>query len=264
MMTDSNISGKVNLDNISIVLQRPRFPENIGAAARAMRNMGIHRLIVVQPENFHLESIQKMATHVASDVVEKIEIHDDLRSALASFQYIIGTTARLGRKRKDIDTPAQTAEKLIAVARENHVAILFGPEDRGLTNDDLRFCHRLVHIPTAEFSSLNLAQAVMIMSYELFLAAQRQNKVPIKRSTPRLASRIELDLMYDHLQSTFVKIGFINPENPEYWMDKFRRFFSSIPLKARDVRMIRGMCKQIHRYGQQKYLEGLEHRENKA
>ncbi len=261
-MTDSALSGHTSLQQISIVLQQPRFPENIGAAARAMRNMGIFRLIVVQPENFQLEKIRKMATHVAADVVEGIEIHDTLESALAHFHYIVGTSARLGRKRKnDIDSPSRAAGKMVQLSLKNPVAIVFGPEDRGLSNDDLRYCHRLVHIPTSDFSSINLAQAVMIMSYEIYQASRQQNQAAAPEPfVPRLASRIELELMFDHLQHIFVETGFINPENPAYWMDKCRHFFNTIQLKARDVKMIRGLCKQIERFGQQKYQEGIAHR----
>lgn len=249
---------QINLKHVAIVLQQPRFPENIGAAARSMCNMGISRLIVVRPENFQLEKIRKMATHVASDIVDHIEVHDSLESALAPFHYIVATSARQGRKRTDIDSPCQAAEHLVELSRNNRVAILFGPEDRGLSNDDLRYCHRLVHIPTSDFSSINLAQAVMLMSYEVFQASRRLDKAAVHNnpSVPRLASRIELELMYDHLQRIFVEIGFINPENPAYWMDKCRHFFSTIQLKARDVRLMRGLCKQIERYGRQKFREG--------
>jgi tRNA/rRNA methyltransferase len=259
-MNKTALSGSMNLRQFSIVLQQPRFPENIGAAARAMRNMGIHRLIVVQPEHFELERIRKMATHVASDVVDHIEIYPSLAPALAHFHYIVGTSARLGKKRNDIDFPSRAAEKLVALSLQNPVAILFGPEDRGLSNDDLRYCHRLVHIPTSDFSSINLAQAVMIMCHEVFQASLRLTHAATKSSAvPRLASRVEEDLMYAHLQRIFVEIGFINPENPAYWMDKCRRFLNSVPLKARDVRMIRGFCKQIERFGQQRYQEGIAH-----
>jgi len=256
-MSESAFSGSTDLRQFAIVLQRPRFPENIGAAARAMRNMGIHRLIVVQPEHFDLGKIRKMATHAASDVVDKIELYASLESALAHFHYIVGTSARLGKKRNDIDFPARAAEKLVTLSLKNPVALVFGPEDRGLSNDDLRCCHRLVHIPTSDFSSINLAQAVMIMCHEVFQASLRMAHPPTETSVPRLAGRIEEDLMYTHLQRIFVEIGFINPENPAYWMDKCRRFLNSVQLKARDIRMIRGFCKQIERFGQRKYKEGL-------
>jgi len=159
---------KLNFKHISIVLVGTRYPENIGAAARAMLNMGLKQLILVGPENYDLARINKMATHAASAVVEKLKVYDTLKEALAGFNYVVGTTARLGGQRKVVSSPAKLAEKLIPISDQNRIAILFGPEDRGLTNVDLRSCNILVNIPTAEFSSLNLAQAVMIMCYELF------------------------------------------------------------------------------------------------
>ena len=160
--------GRVWLENIAIVLSQPHFPENIGAAARAICNMGLKRLIVVSPENFDLAKVRRMATHAAQEVVEQMAVMDTLDESLADFGYVVGTTARLGGQRQVLRSPARLAEKLAPISQQNQVAILFGPEDRGLTNADLRLCHGLVNIPTAEFSSLNLAQAVMVVCYELF------------------------------------------------------------------------------------------------
>ena len=186
----------VRTENVAIVLNRPRFPENIGAAARAACNMGIKRLIVVSPENCDLKRVLTLATHAASDVVEQMTCHEDLADALAPFTYVVGTTARLGGERRLILSPSHMASELLSISQDNQVALVFGPEDRGLTNEELRLCHQLVTIPTADFSSLNLAQAVMVLCYELFTAGKEQ----IKAFTPRLASRIELDGMYDQLR----------------------------------------------------------------
>lgn len=248
---------KVNLDNISIVLQKPRYPENIGAAARAIRNMGIGQLIVVDPKNFDLAKILKMATHAASDVVERTRIYDDLKEALAPYNYVVGTTARLGGERQVITTPSRLAQRLVSISQENRIAILFGPEDRGLSNIDIRYCHTLVNIPTAGFSSLNLAQSVMVICYEVFRATQEENK----EFTPRLASRYELDGMYDQLKDILVRIGYINPENPDYWINKLRHFFTRLQLRAKEVNIIRGICRQIDWYGKKCYHEGKQ--ENK-
>ncbi|MBW1980996.1 MAG: RNA methyltransferase [Deltaproteobacteria bacterium] len=244
------------LDNIAIVLHRPRFPENIGAAARAACNMGLWRLILVDPVNCDLTRILRMATHAAAEVVEKMDVYPDLAAALSSFSYVVGTTARVGGQRRELRTPRKMAAELVPICRHNEVAIVFGPEDRGLTNADLRFCHALVTIPTSGFSSLNLAQAVMIISYELLLAGRTE----VSEFVPRLANRQELDAMYDHLEETFIKIGFINPENPDHWMQNIRRFFSRVGLRARDVKVIRGICRQIDWYTQRR-LEAMERRQ---
>jgi tRNA/rRNA methyltransferase len=236
---------QVNLHNIAIVLHRPKFPENIGASARAACNMGIHQLVVVDPLDCDLTRVLRMATHFAADMVEDMEVCDDLKTALAPFQYVVGTTARVGSRRPTIANPRELALKLIPVSQKNRIALLFGPEDKGLTNDELGLCQAVVTIPTADFASLNLAQAIMVLCYEVFLASRRDGT----RFTPRLASRRELEDMYAQLKETFVNIDFINSENPDYWMQHVRRFFSRIDMRARDVRMIRGICRQIAWYG---------------
>jgi tRNA/rRNA methyltransferase len=250
------MKGTVALNNISIVLQQPRYPENIGAAARAMRNMGLGKLIVVDPENYDLHKVRKLATHFAEEIVSGIEIYEDLNKALSPYSYIIGSTARMGKQRQVVSRPSEMAQKLISVAGKNHVAIVFGPEDRGLSNDDIRFCHALVNIPTAEFSSLNLAQAVMIICYEIFLA-QKGEGVEL---SPRLANRYELEGMYGQMKDILIKISFLNPENPDYWMNNFRRFFNRLPLRAKEVSIIRGICRQISWYGEKKFNDGLKKR----
>ena len=151
-----------------------------------------------------------------------------------------------------VHTPSKLAQKLIPISIENRIAILFGPEDKGLSNEDLRYCHALVNIPTAEFSSLNLAQAVMIMCYEIFIAGLEANE----QFTPRLASRHELDGMYDQLKDILVRISYINPENPDYWMNNLRRFFTRLRLRAKEVNIIRGLCRQIDWYGKKCYEDG--------
>ncbi len=245
---------RINLNNISIVLHRPRAPENIGAAARAMRNMGINQLVVVNPHNCDLTRVCKMATHAALDVVENMMVFDTLEEALGGCGFVAGTTARLGGERKVITSPPILAEKLFAISEQNQIAILFGPEDRGLTNEDIRRCHTLVNIPTAEFSSLNLAQAVMIVCYELF---RYTTKKP-HEFVPRLANRHELDAMYAQLKEILIQISFINPDNPDYFLNNFRHFFSRLPLRAKEVQIIRGICRQIKWYGDKRYQDGLK------
>jgi len=243
---------KINLENIHIVLNRPRFPENIGSAVRAMRNMGLNKLIVVDPENYDIEKIMRLATHDSAEMVEQIKRYDNLESAVSSMSYVVGTTARLGGERQSVQKPADLADRLVSITADNPVAIVFGPEDRGLTNEEIRRCHVLINIPTADFSSINLAQSVMIICYEIFQAS-RKNKSPF---SPRLASRHELDGMYDQLKDILVRIDYILPENPDYWMNKLRRFFSRIPLRAREVSIIRGICRQVNWYGKKCYVDG--------
>jgi len=246
----------VSLANIAIVLVQPNISENIGAAARAMCNMGLRRLIVVDPPRCDLTRVCKMATQAALDVVEEMEVFSGLDEALRGFSYVVGTTARMGGQRQVIGSPARLAEMLVPISAENQVAILFGPEDRGLTNEDLRFCHSAATIPTADFSSLNLAQAVMVVCYELF----RCSLETPKEFTPRLANRFELDAMYAQLKDVLMRICFINPANPDYFMNNLRHFGTRMQLRAKEVQIIRGICRQIDWFGKHCFEQGKKSR----
>ncbi|MDZ7698422.1 MAG: RNA methyltransferase [Deltaproteobacteria bacterium] len=237
----------VNLDQISLILVQPHIPENIGAAARAMNNMGLKRLVLVNPKNFIESRMRKTATANSIRLIENMVVYQDLKEALEPYHYVVGTTARTGSSRPATSNPRALARDLIPLTAKNRVAILFGPEDRGLSNEQLRHCHAIVKIPTAHFSSLNLAQAVLILSYELFLAGS----VDRPSSDPRLASSFELEGMYDHIRAVATKIGFIDSQNPEHWMRNIRRFLSRYRLRARETRIIRGFCRQIDWYTRQ-------------
>lgn len=234
----------LKLANVAIVLVEPQIPENIGSVARAMNNMGLTRLILVKPGCCDLTRILKMATGPSIDIVEAMQVYDELMSALGPYHYIVGTTARTGAQRPALTDPRRLAHDLIPISRNNQVAILFGPEDRGLSNEHLRLCHSTATIPTGSFPSLNLSQAVMVVAYEIFLASRE----PSTETLPRLANRFELEGMYDHLKDALMRIGFINPQNPEHWMLNIRRFLSRLPMRAREVRIIRGICRQIDWY----------------
>ncbi|MFC1495373.1 RNA methyltransferase [Thermodesulfobacteriota bacterium] len=231
-------------DNIVIVLVEPQIPENIGAAARAMNNMGIDRLILVNPKNPDRKRMLKSATVHSEQIIDNLEIYEDLEEAIGRFRYIAGTTARLGTMRPAMSSPRRLAQKLVDISQKNRIAILFGPEDKGLSNEHLQYCHTITTIPTSEFSSLNLAQAVLIICYEILRAGKKR----LESSPPRLANSFELEGMYGHLRDVLLKIGFLNPQNPDHWMLYVRRFFSRLPLRGREVRIIRGICRQIDWY----------------
>jgi len=253
-----DMDDRANLDNIHILLAQPQIPENIGAVARAMTNMGMRHLVLVNPKNCDLSRILKMATGTSIEVVEEMEVYDDLREALGPFQYVVGTTARLGTRRPSMADARHLAQDLIPITQKNRVAILFGPEDRGLSNEQLRYCQKIVSINTASFSSLNLAHAVMIVCYEIFMASG-ERETP---SLPRLANSFELEGMYGHLREVLMKIGFLNPQNPEHWMMNIRRFLSRLPLRAREVKVIRGVCRQIDWYTEQVEKKGKKNTES--
>jgi tRNA/rRNA methyltransferase len=237
-------ASNLKLSNIAIVLVHPQIPENIGACARAMNNMGLSRLIVVKPDNCDLKRVVRMATGSSIDIIQEMEYVEDFPTAIGPFQYIVGTTARIGARRPAILYPRELAQDLIDLSQHNRIAILFGPEDRGLSNEHLRHCHTIATIPTVDFSSLNLAHAVLIFCYELAL---RSREAP-EKFIPRLADKFEQEHMYEHLRDALLKIGFINPENPEHWMLNIRRFLARYHLRGREVKIIRGICRQIDWY----------------
>ncbi|HLA26825.1 MAG TPA: RNA methyltransferase [Syntrophales bacterium] len=231
-------------ENITIVLNKPKHAGNVGAVARCAKNMGINKICLISGTHLSKEEIRMMATHMAKDVVDAIRYFDRVEEALAGFQYIVGATARTGASRGPVVTPGEMAERIVEISQNNSVALLFGSEDRGLTNDDLRFCHMLVNIPTSGFKSLNLSHAVMILCYEIMAAGCSPDAF-----TPRLATAVELEGMYDQISALLQKIGFLNRENPEYWMMHIRRFLSRTKLQAREVKIIRGICRQLDWYG---------------
>ena len=234
---------KPKFRNISIVLYKPKYAGNIGAVARAAKNMGIHHMVVVGTGEYDNEEMLQRSTHLAADVVDHIRYVENVEDALGSFSYIVGTTARLGKGRGPFVAPRVAAPDVAERSQQNKVALLFGPEDTGLANEQLRLCHSVVTIPTSrEFTSLNLSHAVMILCYEIFVAS---SPVASTEVTPKLALSSELEGMYEQIKTLLAEIGFLNPENPDYWMMHLRRFFTRAGILSREVKIIRGICRQL-------------------
>jgi tRNA/rRNA methyltransferase len=242
---------KAKTKNISIVLYKPKYAGNVGAVARAAKNMGVSQIIVVEAQAFDQEEMRQRSTHLAADVLENIRYVADIEEALGSFHYIVGTTARLGKARGPFLSPRAVASDIADISQKNNVALLFGPEDTGLANEHLRLCHSVVTIPTSrEFTSLNLSHAVMILCYEIFVASSPADS---SKETPRkLARSEELEGMYGQIKSLLDDIGFLNRENPDYWMMHVRRFFSRAGILSREVKLVRGICRQLQWYAHHK------------
>ncbi|MBN1664538.1 MAG: RNA methyltransferase [Deltaproteobacteria bacterium] len=238
-----------NTGNITIVLQSPKYAGNVGSIARTARNMDINGMIVVRGEPLEEADMKQMSTHFAADLIDHISYFDTLKEALADFEYVVGTTARKGHARGPLISPKEAARRVADMSQMNRVALLFGPEDTGLSNDDLRYCHAVATIPTSQkFKSINLSHAVMILCYEIFVA-----RMPAaEKFSPRLAQSAELEGMYDQVKAMLTKIGFLNPENPDYWMMHLRRLFSRTALYSKEVKIIRGICRQIDWYFENK------------
>ncbi|WP_041273094.1 RNA methyltransferase [Desulforapulum autotrophicum] len=242
---------------VTVVLNRPRVSENIGSAARAMMNMGLDQLVVVAPDDFDRTRAEKTATHSAASILDRMEICSTLSQALAPFEYVVGTTARLGGQRL-VESPRTVALRVATLCENNRVALLFGPEDRGLTNGEICFCHALINIPTLGFSSLNLAQAVVIVCYELLVAVEHQQGLPLekKQVVPRLATVSELEIMYQRLSLVLAEIGYVNPENPDFWLNRVRQFLSRIKIQAGETGIVKGVIDRIVAYGESRYQRG--------
>ena len=236
---------RAKTENVTIVLNKPKYPGNVGSVARCARNMGIEKIFVVGNRDLAPEEMKQLATHFAAGIVDRIQYFDELGEALAQFHYIVGTTSRRGSARGPVVCPREMAARIVDISQENEVALLIGPEDTGLSNDDLRFCHLLVTIPTSKQNkSINLSHAAMILCYEIFVAQMEA----IEAFTPRLAQSAELEGMYGHMKAVLMKIGFLNPENPEFWMMHIRRFLSRTSLLSKEVKIIRGICRQLEWY----------------
>lgn len=231
------------LENVAVVLKKPKFPGNIGAAARSCYNMGISRLIIVRDEYPDTEEMAKMATHKAVHVLDKMEMHASLEDALAPFSFVVGTTARLGRKRTVERPPREIVTDILPLLENNRIALLFGPEDRGLSNDDLKYCQYTSCIPTADFASLNLAQAVAIHCYELYYAIVEQTRK--NAAAPSYASTFELEGMYQHIENALLEIDFLHEKSHNYWMRNIRQFLGRVRLTAKDANIVRGICRQF-------------------
>lgn len=240
------------LNSIAIVLVRPRIAENIGAAARVAFNMGFSQIILVSDKKPPREPMAKMATHKAAHLIDNLSVFSSLEEALADFSIVVGTTARRGRHRFVQQTSREMVDQLVPQINSNKVAILFGPEDAGLTNDDLKFCHMTSAIPTADFSSLNLAQAVAIHCYELHYALIHQQKD--LTPSPELASTFELESMYNHLEEALRRINFIDNVSHNHWMSNIRNLFARLQLTAKDANIIRGVCKKFNVYQHKRNL----------
>ena len=238
------------LNNIAVVLKNPKYPGNIGAAARSCYNMGIDRLIVIGDSRPEYEPMAQMATHNAAHILKTMEFHRELPEALAPFSFVVGTTARLGRKRTTEQTPRDVIKQLLPLLQTNKIAFLFGPEDRGLTNDDLKYCQYTSNIPTADFSSLNLAQAVAIHCYELYYSIVEETRETA--ASPEYANTFQLEGMYEHVEDALLKIDFLNKKSHNYWMRNIRQFLGKIRLTEKEANIVRGICRQFLWFNEQR------------
>ena len=228
-------------DQFAFVLVRPKSGGNIGAAARAIKNMGFADLRLVAPEaSSKSNDAHSMAVH-ANDVLSNAKIFHTLSAAVEDCQITAGTTCRSGPYRESVEPLRESAMHLAEAASSNRVAVIFGPEDTGLTNHELRFCQKLITIPaSAEYTSINLAQAVMLCAYELRLASENERR---QAAPLQLASASEVDAALERLKDALLAIGFVPEENPDHIMFSIRGIFGRSGLTARELDIVNGMAR---------------------
>ena len=241
---DGREAAHTSLDRIRIVLVEPKEPGNIGAVARAMKNMGLSRLYLVAPPDFRSGDARKMA-HGSGDVLYGATVFETLEDALAGTALAVGTTHR---KRRQLDlfySPGHVAQRLVSLPGGAEGALVFGREERGLTNAELELCQVVGNIPTAHsYPSLNLAQAALLFAYELHQAALTPTDIPQIDPAPFE----EIESMYRHIASALDKLGFVSRHRPETFMRSIRRLFGRIPLEHRDVATVHKIFRQVDKF----------------
>jgi tRNA (cytidine32/uridine32-2'-O)-methyltransferase len=239
----------MNLDNIRIVLVNTSHPGNIGGAARAMKNMGLSRLYLVQPREFPDEQATWRAAS-AEDVLADAVVTESLEEAIGDCQFVVGTSARERRIPWPLLDARQCATRIAQNSGSEQVAVLFGREDRGLTNEELQVCNLHLNIPTsAAYSSLNLAMAVQIVCYELAMLAAGPEIPPVEDAQwdAPFASRDNMERFYVHLEQTLTEIGFLDPAAPRQLMSRLRRLYSRVRLDEMELNILRGILTETQK-----------------
>lgn len=238
------------LDQINIVLVETSHPGNIGSVARAMKNMGLRRLTLVNPKFFPHQEATALASG-ANDLLVQARVVDSLPEAVADCRFVIGTSARERRAGWPVFEARDAAFKVVQESLCGPCAVVFGRERTGLSNDELDHCQALMQIPAdAAYSSLNLAQAVQVVAYELWMAG----RLPVDRASPTLAraSQGEMENFYTHLERILIESGFLNAQIPAPLMRRVRRMFDRADLESHEVNILRGMLTAMEQWPDRK------------
>ena len=235
------------LEHIAVVLSHTSHPGNIGAAARAMKTMGLTDLRLVNPREFPSEVATVRATG-AVDVLDAARVFTSLNAAIADCVYVVGSSAR-GRDFVGEVTDARTAAtQLASITPQGTVAIVFGCETSGLTNAEVALCQTLAYVPTnPDYSSLNLGSAVQVFAYEIRVASMALQGLTggYKASDLQLATQAEIDAMYDHMRATLTEIGFFRPDHPRKLFPRLQRLFNRTRLEREEVDIFRGIMRSV-------------------
>jgi len=257
LVIDSNDNAAVStkmaaVRDVRMVLVNPSHPGNIGGAARAMKTMAVNQLVLVSPRNYpDPRAVWRAAG--ARDLLESAIIVETLDDALADCDLIVGTSARDRRIPWPLVDAHECAKKIYEEPQSSKIAILFGREDRGLKNDELNRCHLHVHVPTSDaYSSLNLAMAVQILSYELrmrSLQVDDSQPNPVADTTDQwdepFASGADVERFHEHLAETLVDIDFFDPDQPKQLLTRLRRLFVRVRLDRMEINILRGILSAV-------------------
>ena len=237
-------------ENIRIVLVNTKHAGNIGSTARAMKTMGLSCLYMVDPAaEFPSEQATVLASG-ATDVLEKAKVTETLKKAVEECAFIVGVSARIRGISLPVYMPADSAKQILNENSANKVALVFGREDRGLTNEELRLCHQQVFIPAVDaFKSLNLAASVQILAYELRKTVLQKNKmqevVPLKNTGHPMANAGQMEYFYEHLYRTLDNVDFFIHSNPEKIMSKIRKIYGKARPDQEEINILRGILTAI-------------------
>ena len=229
------------LERVRVVLCETSHPGNIGAAARAMKTMGLSRLVLVNPKHFPHADAEAFASG-ALDVLRAAVIRDSLEEALAGTVLAVASTSRHRDLTHEVVDCREACKRMVQVASHDEVALVFGPERTGLTVRDVNKCQLIAVIPAnAEYASLNLAQAVQVFGYELRMSAGGMAPPVPQSSEP--ATHDEVEGFYRHLEEVFHASGFLDPQEPKRLMQRMRRLFARSRLEKEEVNILRGFLR---------------------
>jgi len=235
------------LNSVKVVLVGTTHPGNIGATARAMKNMGILDLALVEPKEFPSD-VATFRSKAAKDILEKASVHTSLEEAISECELVVGTSARGRTVPWPVLNPREAAEEMHKSSLNGKVAIVFGREDRGLTNEELGLCNFHVHIPSdPEYSSLNLSQAVQILAYEIRLSYLQDRHVNEEYWDVELANNEQTERLINHMDELMQEVDFYDVENPRKLLVRVRRFFKRSKIDVMEANIFRGLFATIQK-----------------
>ncbi|MCK8515543.1 RNA methyltransferase [Methylonatrum kenyense] len=237
----------MRLDAVHIVMVEPQLAGNVGAAARAMKTMGLAHLHLVRPRQFpHADALARAAG--ADDLLERARVHDSLEQALAGMGFVAGLSARSRHLSCPAEYPRPAMETIAAESARHPVALLFGRERTGLTNEELDCCHRLIHIPAdPDYASLNVAAAIQVVCYELRWQLVQGETPPQPSETWPLATADQMEQFYVHLEKVLGRIDFLRQDNPRALMRRLRVLYNRARPDHNEMQILRGILAHVEK-----------------